>query len=88
VTFQSHALAEFWTCYNALPLEVRKQADKQFDLFERNPSHGSLHFKAARQYWPVRVSRGYRALARRRDDHLFWFWIGSHDDYEELIQRG
>jgi hypothetical protein len=21
------------------------------------------------------------------DDHIYWFWIGVHPEYEELLQR-
>ena len=85
MTFHSHALAEFWVFYDALPQAVQGQADKQFALFEQNPNHPSLRFRQTGPYWSVRVSRGYRALARRRNDDLFWFWIGSHDDYDRML---
>ena len=83
---RSCPLAEFWDCYEALPEDIQEQADKQYALFEANPNHPSLHFKATGAYWSVRVSRGYRALARRRGNNLFWFWIGPHDQYERLIK--
>lgn len=82
----SRALAEFWECFDALPENIQEQADKQYTLFESNPLHPSLHFKETGPYWSVRVSRGYRALARRRDNDLYWFWIGPHDEYERLIK--
>jgi len=66
---------------------IQEQADKQFALFEENPNHSSLGFKAIDHYRSVRVSRGYRALARCRDNDLFWFWICPHDEYEELLKR-
>ena len=83
--FCSHALPEFWDSYEALPHEIQEQADKQFALFETNPNHPSLRFKETGDYWSVRVSRGYRALAKRRDNDLFWFWIGPHDEYDRLL---
>jgi len=86
VNFRSHALAGFWDYYDVLPEAIQQQADKQFDLFEANPNHPSLQFKPAGEYWAVRVSRGYRALARRRGDDLFWFWIGPHDEYERILK--
>jgi hypothetical protein len=86
VNFHSRALAEFWEHYDALPEVMQERADKQFALFEKNPNHPSLHFNAAGPYWSVRVSRGYRAVAYRRDNELFWFWIGPHDEYERILK--
>ena len=87
MNLRSHALAEFWQHYEALPEAMQDQADKQFALFEKNPKHTSLHFKAAGPYWSVRVSRGFRAMARRRENELFWFWIGPHDEYERILNK-
>jgi hypothetical protein len=30
---------------------------------------------------------GYRALGLREADHIYWFWIGSHAEYDELLRR-
>jgi len=87
VNFTSHATPEFWTLFDCLPGQVQEQARKNFDLFSQNPFHPSLHFKPVGPFWSVRVSQSYRALAARRGDHLFWFWIGSHTDYERLISQ-
>ena len=35
----SHALASFWKCYEQLPVNIQKLADKQFALFKANPRH-------------------------------------------------
>lgn len=86
MSFRSHALPEFWDHYSALPKDVQEQANKQFSVFEANPHHPSLQLKAINPYWAVRVSRGYRALARRRDNDFFWFWIGPHDQYERILK--
>jgi hypothetical protein len=86
VNLRSRVSAEFWAQYKALPIAVQRQADKAYRLFTTNPFHPSLHFKAAGPYWSVRVSRGYRALAQWRDNGVFWFWIGPHDEYEALLK--
>jgi uncharacterized membrane protein len=86
VRFRSHALAEFWEHFQALPADIQVQANKQYSLFEANPNHPSLRLKEIGPYWSVRVSRGYRALARRRGNDYFWFWIGPHDEYERILK--
>jgi len=83
---QSRATPEFWEHYQTLPLAVRLAADKQFQLFAQNPGHPSLKFKRVGELWSVRVTEGYRALAIQNSDTLYWFWIGSHDDYELLLR--
>jgi hypothetical protein len=86
VRFRSHALAESWEHFQALPADIQVQANKQYSLFEANPNHPSLRLKEIGPYWSVRVSRGYRALARRRGNDYFWFWIGPHDEYERILK--
>lgn len=57
------ATPRFWTCYNALPTEVRQLADRNYALLRQDPRHPSLHFKKIGQFWSVRVGLHYRALA-------------------------
>jgi hypothetical protein len=77
----------FWRHYQALPPEVRKVADKNFQLFKANPQHPSLHFERKKpDLSSVRAGSGHRALARQLDDKLIWFWIGPHDEYERLLR--
>jgi hypothetical protein len=83
--FTSHASPGFWSLYDRLPLEIQKLAAKQYELFAGDPYHPSLRLKPIGPFWSARVSRSYRALATRRGDHFFWFWIGSHADYDNLI---
>ncbi|HYJ04618.1 MAG TPA: hypothetical protein VEX43_05760 [Chthoniobacterales bacterium] len=37
--------------------------------------------------WSVRIGPSYRALARRAGDLIVWFWIGTHEEYNNLVQR-
>lgn len=55
-----------------------------------NPQHPSLQFKRISQTQPVysvRIGIGYRALGLRDADHVYWFWIGSQAEYDELLKR-
>ena len=79
------ASSRFWSCYERLPENVRKLADKNFDLLKTNPQHPSLHFKKVREYRSVRVGLTHRALAVEVENGLVWFWIGSHAEYDDLI---
>ena len=35
--------------------------------------------------YSVRVGLNHRALAFDFGEHLVWFWIGPHDEYDRLI---
>ena len=80
-----HAAPDFWSCYQALPAEVRELADKSFSLLKSNPQHPSLHFKKVGRYWSARVGLRHRAVAVEAPDGLLWFWIGAHAEYEKLV---
>jgi len=83
---RSTTTPRFWERLFQLPESVQDQAFKQYALFAENPFHPSLRLKQVGPLWSVRVSRGYRALARRNDNHFTWFWIGPHDEYERLLK--
>jgi mRNA-degrading endonuclease RelE of RelBE toxin-antitoxin system len=76
---------QFWKHYNSLPSQVRKLADKNFELLKTNPKHPSLHFKQIDKLWSVRVGKQYRALGLDDPKGIIWFWIGTHADYDKLI---
>jgi hypothetical protein len=67
-----------------LPKDVQSLADKSYALLKTNPGYPSLHFKKVAQCWSARVGLHYRALAAESSEHLAWFWIGSHADYDKL----
>ena len=79
---------QFWQRYHALPEEVRQQADKAFALLRSNAQHPSLQFKKVGTLWSARVSLAYRALAVQDGDDFIWVWIGSHDEYHRILEKG
>jgi hypothetical protein len=79
------ATAEFWFHYRQLTPENRALADRCFQLLRADPRHPSLRLKKVGAFWSARVGLRIRALARDRAEGLVWFWIGSHDRYEQLI---
>jgi hypothetical protein len=85
---KSRTTRRFRKAYQQLPEEIRRRADKSYELFEQNPSHPSLRFKKVHPSEPiysVRVSRDFRALGVLESETMIWFWIGSHRDYEKQI---
>ena len=82
----SRALRSFWACFARLPVVIQDVARAKYTLWRRDPFHGSLQFKELRpRLWSVRISSGYRALARREGEDVVWFWIGTHAEYDRLI---
>jgi len=83
--------SRFWKEYNALPNDICELARRNYELLKSNPAHPSLQFKrliGKRIVWAVRVGDHYRALGRERDDStIVWFWIGTHEEYNQLIKR-
>lgn len=79
------ASPSFWSAYEALPLEVKRLADRNFEKLKENPKYPSLHLKKIKRYWSVRIGINYRALSVEVEDGLLWFWIGSHAEYDKLI---
>lgn len=73
-----------------LPASVQEQAAKAYALWREDPYHPSLQFKRVSQKQPiysVRVSISYRVLGLLESDHIYWYWIGAHDEYDELLKR-
>ena len=82
----SRTTGAFWNCYRRLPVGVQKLAKEKYQLWQREPFHPSLHFKLLKDgIWSARITLEYRALARRRGDLIVWFWIGSHAEYDRLV---
>jgi len=81
------ASQSFWEAYQALPEKIQQLADRTFDILKTDPRYPALHFKKIGRYWSVRIGLHYRALAVEVDEGLLWFWIGSHADYDRLIDN-
>jgi hypothetical protein len=79
------ASTQFWLAYRKLPASVRKLARKNFKLLKGDVRHPSLHLKKLDSFWSVRIGQRHRALAVQTKEALIWFWIGSHSDYDKLI---
>jgi len=87
---KSSVTKEFRKRLDALPMETQEQADRAYALWQDDPYHSSLEFKRVSRRQPiysVRVGIGYRSLGLLEDDHIFWFWVGSHAEYDQLLKR-
>ena len=87
MSFRSFALPQFWKCYDKLPEHIRQLADKKFVLFKAESFHRSLGLARKGEVWTADIGRSYRAIARRKGDDFYWFWIGPHEAYDNLLSR-
>jgi hypothetical protein len=78
--------AEFWLRYRNLPPEIKEAARRAHRKFRQTPAHPSLRLERLRKdprLWSVRVTRDFRAVARRYENDVWvWIWIGSHADFD------
>jgi hypothetical protein len=73
-----------------LPALVQAQAEKAYALWQADPYHPSLQFKRVSQRQPIysaRVTINYRVLGLLESDRIYWYWIGGHDEYDELLKQ-
>ena len=85
---RSRGTPRFWAAYRELPPEIKELARKAYGLFRDNPRHPSLQFKKVHEdsIYSVRVTIGYRALGLLEDEEVTWFWIGTHAEYDRLLE--
>lgn len=76
---------DFRALFERLPPGVQARALKQFGLWTRDHGHPSPHFKRLGRFWSARVDLDYRVLGLEREGTIHWFYIGSHDGYEERV---
>lgn len=87
---RSKTTVRFRKAFATLPKQVRKQARKSYRQFKQDPWHSNLRFKQINPSIPiysVRIGRGYRAVGQKTENEVVWFWIGSHSDYDKLIDE-
>ena len=85
---QSRTTRQFWRLFSALPLDVQRDAQRAYRLFEGNPSHPGLQFKKLEgedNIYSARIGLDYRALGVMKKDRVVWYWIGSHADYDRMV---
>jgi hypothetical protein len=76
----------FWRFFHGLPDGIKDAAREQYRQLRKDPTHPSLHFKKVQNFYSVRVTKGYRALAVKANDDYIWFWVGTHDMYDRYIR--
>lgn len=87
---KSHITKEFRQLFQNIPEEVKEKAREAYRLWLNNSRHPSLHFKKVHQQIPlysVRIGINWRALGLLEKGAIYWFWIGSHEDYNKKTKE-
>lgn len=85
---KSHLTNQFIKCFKLLPDRIKNLSRKNYKIWKNNHFHLSLCFKEAKEntnIYSIRVGIGWRALGIIEDNNIIWFWIGSHSDYNNII---
>ena len=85
---KSNTTPRFWRLFVALPLEARRLAAKNYQLWLQDPQHPSLRFRrlqGTHDLYTVRIGDRYRALGQMESGEITWTWIGTHADYDNLV---
>ncbi len=77
---------DFLKAYSDLSPELKQSGKRAYQLWKENSLHPSLHFKkVGKNLWSVRITNDYRALAIKKGDDYYWFWVGNHNQYDNIL---
>lgn len=87
---KSRTTAQFRELFADLSKPVQEQTRKAYRQFKQDPSYPSLRFKKVHPKLPIysaRINKDYRAVGQLEDDTVIWFWVGSHAEYDLLLDQ-
>nr|WP_275994400.1 hypothetical protein [Argonema antarcticum] len=73
-----------------LPEQVQEQTREAYRQFKQDPSYPSLRFKKVHPKLPIysaRINRDYRVVGQLDEDTVIWFWVGSHAEYDMILEQ-
>lgn len=86
---KSRRTLAFKKLFNELPAHIQELATKNYEIWKDNPQHPSIRFKflgGEKNLCSARIGLNYRVLGNFVEpDIILWFWIGSHEDCNNLI---
>ena len=87
---KSRTTTEFRKLFADLSKQVQEQTRAAYRQSKEDPSYPSLRFKKVHPELPIysaRISKRYRAVGQLDVDTVIWFWVGSHAEYERLLEQ-
>ena len=88
-----HLLREdqYWKSFDDLPVDLRKLAEKNFQLWKQNSMNPGLRFKQIHPTLPIfsfRVGMKHRTVGTETSDgKMVWFWVGSFETFTQSIEH-
>ncbi len=86
----SKTTKRFRQAFAELPKSIQRQARQSYKQFSQNPNHPSLRFKKVHATDPIyaaRIDIDYRTLGIVDREEIVWFWIGTHAEYDKLLDQ-
>lgn len=87
---KSKRTKNFRQLFKKLPENIKDNAQKQYELFQNDPSHPSLRTKPIGstrnkkfKIYEVSIGVGYRATYFLDGNVYIWFWIGTHNSFDK-----
>ena len=87
---KSQTTIQFRKQFADLPKQIQEQTRKAYRQFQNDSSHPSLRFKKVHSKLPIysaRINKDYRVVGQLEKDNVIWFWIGSHAEYDLLLNQ-
>ncbi len=85
---KSHVSKQFLQLLAKLPKDVQRQTHEAYRQFRRDPNHPGLNFERIQSRtntYSARVNKTYRVLGTIRNGEIYWYWIGTHTEYDKLL---
>ncbi|MCL1474912.1 type II toxin-antitoxin system RelE family toxin [Argonema antarcticum] len=87
---KSRTTTQFRKMFAELPEQVQEQTREAYRQFKQDPSYPSLRFKKVHPKLPIysaRINRDYRVVGQLDEDTVIWFWVGSHAEYDMILEQ-
>jgi len=84
---KSRATRSFWKNFHGLPKDIQDTATRRYRMWISDPQHHALRFKKVGDHWSARVNNDYRAVGIMEGDTVIWYFIGTHAEYNQLLNK-
>jgi hypothetical protein len=87
---KSLTTTQFRKLFADLPGPIQELTRKAYRQFNQDPNYPSLRFKKVHPKLPIysaRINKDYRAVGQLEEGTVIWFWVGSHSEYELLLDH-
>lgn len=81
------AMRGFWVALSELSEDVQKLAAAAYLEWTNDPRATGVRFKhVAGNIYSARIGKNHRALCYLEGGIFYWYWVGTHADYERKLR--